>query len=294
MPGVLPASITYVVTRSDGGAGAQWSVATSPTFVCEMPVGVAGGAEQFAPAGIWSPLRIAHRPIRIIAVTTTTTAITPFLFIPGSHIITGLEGGRAAHFVDLNLRLAKLLFNGLRSDRQFMERGITFEIRRAGPADADDIAIAHLDSIRSIGARYYDPHVVTDWCARISADVYLDAMASGEVFYIALGHLTDEGYVLGFSSHRIDDEQHRTAVYVRGKAARLGIGSALFRAAESAAMGAGARSLHVAASLAAVEFYRANGFEEVSRGQHRLASGRLMACVFMHKSLIMRDESSDT
>jgi putative acetyltransferase len=174
-----------------------------------------------------------------------------------------------------------------------MERGITFEIRRAGPADADDIAIAHLDSIQSIGARYYDADVVTDWCARISADLYLDAMASGEAFYIALGHLTDKGYVLGFSSHRIDDGEHRAAVYVRGKAARLGIGSALFRAAEAAAMTAGARSIHVAASLAAVEFYRANGFEEVARGEHRLASGRPMECVFMRKDLIASHESYD-
>jgi len=33
-------------------------------------------------------------------------------------------------------------------------------------------------------------------------------------------------------------------------------------------------------------YYKANGFEEVGRGQHRLASGRPMACVFMRKTLV--------
>jgi hypothetical protein len=40
---------------------------------------------------------------------------------------------------------------------------------------------------------------------------------------------------------------------------------------------AGATSTHAAASLAAVEFCRANGFQEVGRGEHRLRSGRARA-----------------
>lgn len=91
--------------------------------------------------------------------------------------------------------------------------------------------------------------------------------------------------VLGFSSHRIDGDEHGTAVYVRGKAARQGVGSALFRVAEAAAVATGATSINIDASLAAVEFYKANGFEEVGRGEHRLWSGRPMACVFMRKKL---------
>jgi putative acetyltransferase len=90
---------------------------------------------------------------------------------------------------------------------------------------------------------------------------------------------------LGFSSHRIDENEHGVAVYVRGKAARFGIGSALLRSAEASAVGAGATGIHIDASLAAVEFYKANGFEEVGRGEHRLWSGRAMACVFMRKNL---------
>jgi ribosomal protein S18 acetylase RimI-like enzyme len=91
--------------------------------------------------------------------------------------------------------------------------------------------------------------------------------------------------VLGFSSHRIDGNEHGTAVYVREDAARRGIGSALFRAAEASAVAAGATRIDIDASRAAVEFYKANGFEEVGRGEHRLSSGRSMACVFMRKNL---------
>jgi putative acetyltransferase len=158
-------------------------------------------------------------------------------------------------------------------------------IRRAGPEDVQAIAQAHLDSIRSIGPQYYAAAVVADWGARVKGDLYLGAMADGHVFFVATGMVDGRPGVLGFSSHRLDEGEHRTAVYVRGSAARQGIGSALFRAAEAEAIAAGAASIHVDASLAAVAFYRSNGFEEVGRGEHRLASGRSMPCVFMHKRL---------
>lgn len=158
---------------------------------------------------------------------------------------------------------------------------VDFETRRASPSDADDIATAHIDSIRSIGAHFYSAEVVSDWGTRLTGDRYVKAMDLGEVFYIAIGEVNSEPAVLGFASHRIDGMQHRTAVYVRGMATRRGIGSALFQLAEADAIAAGATSIHVDASLAAVDFYRANGFEEIGRGEHRLWSGRPMACVFM-------------
>lgn len=166
-----------------------------------------------------------------------------------------------------------------------MEQIISFRIRRAERADVDEIAAAHLDSIRSIGLLYYDTATVSDWAARVEGGLYSSAMDRGEVFWIAIGEPGSTSGVLGFSSHRIDGTEHGTAVYVRGDAARRGIGSALFRTAEGAAIDAGATSIHVDASLAAVEFYRANGFQEVGRGDHRLWSGRPMPCVFMRKML---------
>jgi putative acetyltransferase len=162
---------------------------------------------------------------------------------------------------------------------------IDFTIRRAAPADVDEIAAAHLDSIRSIGRLYYDASVVNDWAAGLTGDLYLSAMAGGEVFYVAVDGAGETPEVLGFSSHRVDDTEHGVTVYVRGKAARRGVGSALLMAAEAHAIAVGAASLHLDASLAAVEFYKAHGFQEVGRGEHRLASGGAMASVFMRKIL---------
>ena len=131
---------------------------------------------------------------------------------------------------------------------------VSFAVRRGGPTDADEIAAAHIDSIVSIGAGHYDPDIVSDWSAHKNGELYLNAMAYGESFYVAVETQAGGSEVLGFSSHCIRNDQHRIAVYVRGKVARCGIGSALFQAAEATAIAAGATSIHVAASLAAIEF----------------------------------------
>lgn len=162
---------------------------------------------------------------------------------------------------------------------------MSFEIRRAGPDDVTDIAEAHRDSIRAIGPRYYDAAVVNAWVGGVSPAIYLKAMARGEKFFIAVGPTAGEPTVLGFSTHRIDGQKHGTAVYVRGEATRHGVGTALFRTAEAAALADGATSIEIDASLAAIQFYTANGFEEVGRGELRLRSGDVMPCVFMRKTL---------
>lgn len=159
------------------------------------------------------------------------------------------------------------------------------QTRRAHPGDADAIALAHLDSIRSIGAAFYPPDVVDAWGSGLTPDVYVKAMQGGEAFFIATGRIDGELAVLGFSTHRIDDAQDGASVYVRGEAARRGIGTALLRLAEEHALAHGATSIQIQASLAGLEFYKANGFEDIGRGEALLMSGRSMPCVFMRKRL---------
>jgi GNAT superfamily N-acetyltransferase len=159
------------------------------------------------------------------------------------------------------------------------------ETRLATTADAEDIAAAHLDSIHSIGARFYSPEIVADWIAPINSDRYFKMMEAGEVFYITVGLVNGSREVLGFASHRIAKGQHRTAIYIRGLGVRSGIGTTLFKLAEARAMAQGATSIHVDSSLAAVEFYKSNGFEIVGPGTFQLRSGRTMECVFMQKTL---------
>ena len=147
------------------------------------------------------------------------------------------------------------------------------------------MAAAHRDSIHALGSRFYPPPVVEAWSAAVTPEIYASAMQAGEAFFIATGTIDGEAVVLGFASHRPDDDEDGASVYVRGSAARRGLGSALLRRAEAHARAHDAASIAVQASLAGVAFYRANGFEEVGRGEARLLTGASMECVFMRKRL---------
>jgi GNAT superfamily N-acetyltransferase len=169
-----------------------------------------------------------------------------------------------------------------------------FQTRRAVASDADAIAEAHRDSIRSIGPLYYPADIVDRWSEGLSADVYVKAMEGGEVFFIATGQIDGQPAVLGFATdYRRDGSEHGTSVYVRGTATRRGVGSALFRLAEALAIARGATSIRVEASLAGVDFYKVNGFVETARGATRLMSGHAIACVFMRKPLAGDHSQSD-
>jgi putative acetyltransferase len=160
------------------------------------------------------------------------------------------------------------------------------QFRRAEPGDADAIALAHCDSIQSLGPACYPQNVVDDWQEGLTEDVYRIAMGKGEVFFIAIAEVDASRLVLGFSSdYVIEGSTHGTSVYVRGKAARRGIGSRLLAMAEEHARSGGATAVTVEASLTGVEFYKAQGFQETGRGQTHLMSGRPIACVFMSKEL---------
>jgi putative acetyltransferase len=166
-----------------------------------------------------------------------------------------------------------------------LNAGAGFVVRPATVADATLLAQIHAESISTLGALAYPPDVIAEWMRPCTPQRYLDQMARGETYFLAVEDGT-AGRALGFSSHRVDGGRHRTAVYVAGRAARRGTGSALFRAAETAARAGGATEVEVSASVGAVDFYRANGFEETGRGVHHLRSGRgSMACVFMRKRI---------
>lgn len=166
-------------------------------------------------------------------------------------------------------------------------------MRRAHPADAEAIALAHRDSIRTIGPAYYPPEAVEAWGSGLTPDIYVNAMEGGEAFFVATGQIDGEPAVLGFATHRVDDAQDGVSVYVRGGVSRQGIGSALLRLAEEHAVVHGATRIQIQASLAGVQFYKANGFEEVGRGEAVLMSGRSMPCVFMRK-LLSRNGSAES
>ena len=160
------------------------------------------------------------------------------------------------------------------------------EFRIAQSSDAEAMADAQKDSIDSLGAEFYPPDAVEAWKAAVTPDLYLDAMRRGEVFVIAIADIGGRPLVLGFASdYPIEGAKHGTSCYVRGIAARRGIGTALLERSEAHAIANGAKSIEIEASLAGVDFYKANGYVEVSRGEIRLTTGYPIACVYMRKSL---------
>jgi putative acetyltransferase len=158
------------------------------------------------------------------------------------------------------------------------------EMRRATPADASSMAVAHVHSIRALGPAYYAPDIVDVWAAAVRPQMYLDAMRDGEVFFIAVGPIDGEPAVLGFASHRPGGAEDHVSVYIRGDCARRGLGTALLRLAEAHAVSMGATEITIEASLAGVAFYTANGFVEIRRDDARLQTGSV-PCVVMHKRL---------
>ncbi|HWD39423.1 MAG TPA: GNAT family N-acetyltransferase [Fimbriimonas sp.] len=158
---------------------------------------------------------------------------------------------------------------------------MAWQIREAKEADYPGIAEAHVASIKAIGPSGYSQEVVELWAAPRDASIYRAASANGESFFVAED---DRGAVIGFSSARYSDVA-TVAVYVRGDAARIGVGSALLAAAEARLRELGASEIVIDASLTAVRFYETNGYEALGRAEHVLSSGGAMACERMAKSL---------
>ncbi len=96
-----------------------------------------------------------------------------------------------------------------------------------------------------------------------------DAMRGGEVF-VAIGHSKDSRWCWALRRIELTCAGWRVS---RGSAA------------EEHARAHKATSLQIQASLAGVEFYKANGFEELQRGEAVLMSGKSMPCVVMRKQL---------
>jgi ribosomal protein S18 acetylase RimI-like enzyme len=189
---------------------------------------------------------------------------------------------READFLGADLINARCSLDDLKGA---LNVSVPYVIRAATADDAGAIAAAHIDSIDTIGPRFYGADTVRAWRAAIQPRLYVDSMAAGERFFVAATTQDGRRDVLGFSCHHVDEGAHGVAVYVRGIAARRKIGSALLRVAESSATSEGAAGVRLDSSLAAVEFYKANGFVETGRGEHRLRAGGVMACVFMQKNL---------
>ena len=116
------------------------------------------------------------------------------------------------------------------------------------------------------------------WGAPRDGTSYLEAMRHGRRFFVAVSSV---GRVIGFS----DAGEGGLAVYVRGEAARQGIGSALLARAEGVLRSGGTKVVQIDASLNAEPFYAKHGYRSMGQDDHRLSTGLAMRCVRMEKPL---------
>lgn len=100
------------------------------------------------------------------------------------------------------------------------------------------------------------------------------------------------GRVVGFGDARPEPSGYTDgvdgeirAVYVHPDAARTGVGSAILADLEGWARGRGVASLGLHASLNAVPFYEARGYDRVGERTHEFEGGVEAPVVEMHKRL---------
>lgn len=156
---------------------------------------------------------------------------------------------------------------------------MSFSVRRARREDDGAIGRMHVASIRELCRAHYRPEEIEAWAAPRGINFYVEAIERKE-FYVA----EDGGEIIGFGTLNLKGREVE-AVYVDPAAIRRGVGLKLLRTLEERAREGGLESLHLCASLNAVEFYERAGFARQRDTSHRLANNVEIACVLMSKEL---------
>ena len=152
-------------------------------------------------------------------------------------------------------------------------------IRRATPEDAEQITPVHVASIRTLCAKDYTQEQLDAWAGWKSPDKYRDAMAAGEVFFVA----ELEGRVVGFS---VLFEDEVKAVYVHPDHVGRGVGRQLLHAVEEEARSRGVAELKLTSTLTSVRFYESCGYAKGDLHEHPVNGGVMLPCVHFTKRLL--------
>jgi putative acetyltransferase len=133
-----------------------------------------------------------------------------------------------------------------------------------------------------LASTHYAAALIAAWSANKEPSRYQRALAEGEIMFVAV---KADGSLVGFSAGQWDEVR---AVYVDPGHARRGIGSQLLAAIERDALARDETLLRLDASLNAVAFYAAHGYEARGNATHPLRSGDPLECVVMTKVLSSR------
>jgi len=165
---------------------------------------------------------------------------------------------------------------------------MTVVIREAVPDDSEDVRDVHLASIMELGGQRYDNTQVEAWAHDRDPDEY--PITSGETYFL-VAERNDQ--IVGFGQMKPEADEYFestvggeiTAVYVRPSVSRQGIGTRIYTELEDEARRRGVTSLGLWASLNAVPFYEAQGYQRVTEHSHEFHGDVEGTVVEMIKSL---------
>ena len=156
-------------------------------------------------------------------------------------------------------------------------------IREMRAEDARAFLDVHRAAVRGISAKDYPLAVIEAWAPMPLTDDAIERVrANPDKEYRLIAEI--EGRVVGIGAAVFEIAELR-ACYIAPDAGRKGVGSALVKEIELAAREQGVRRLELDSSVTAESFYRREGYEVISRGEHVLRNGQQMACVKMRKDL---------
>ena len=166
-----------------------------------------------------------------------------------------------------------------------MRMSNSFNIRRSTSDDAEGILRAHHSAVHETAKDNYSEPILNLWSGPVDAQRIAAHRAKMETdkSIISFVAVDDSGQVLGFGE--LVPPETLGAIYVAAPAGRRGVASALYKTLEAKARELGMKVLRMDSSLTAAPFYVRHGFRELERRTHRLADGRMMACVHMEKRL---------
>ena len=152
------------------------------------------------------------------------------------------------------------------------------DIRRGTADDAERITPLHVASIRTLCAKDYTPRQIDAWAGWKSPERYRNAMAAGEVFFVA----ETGDAIVGFAVLARDDVK---AVYVHPAHVGRGIGSRLLDAVEAHAADSGIPTLRLTSTLTSIGFYESRGYQRGRLAHHPVADGVVLECVEFSKQI---------
>jgi GNAT superfamily N-acetyltransferase len=157
------------------------------------------------------------------------------------------------------------------------------QVRSVGLDDLSAVRYVHESAMRSLASASYGAHEIEAFRSYVYSPRYADRLLADTLLTGWLGGdlIATSGWALPLER---GEAARIRAIYVRPLFTGLGIGLRMLEAAEASARKSGFTEFAVRATLNAIGFFEAAGYEVISHGSRTLPGGVAMPVAFMRKS----------